>query len=333
LNEIVNNTFTKEQIENDVETIITMCYHCFRKYTVPFQLKRSKSNCGALTLYFYCFCAYKRRNKTSTSPRNENDETICQQERNTCCPAHFTIKMMENTNSIIDKPLFQHNHDASVGHFDNAFRIHIFSRYENRTIRNQLTTDGTYSVFKQFKDDGINREKIRNVIKTERIIMRKEDNILCTQPIVEDDVFIRVTNLTSDGKLDNFIVVNKETCQYKCNHYHYYIDDTVGIDINNTVFVCISTLSSNNKAIILAFGIIKDKKTESFRKFFSKYKEIVPVDPVVINVDRCEAQKNALLATYPNTHLVYCKVHIRRNSIQNFSDTIIVSLFDERTIT
>ena len=134
--------------------------------------------------------------------------------------------------------------------------------------------------------------------------MRKEDNILCTQPIVEDDVFIRVTNLTSDGKLDNFIVVNKETCQYKCNHYQYYIDDTVGIDINNTVFVCISTLSSNNKAIILAFGIIKDKKTESFRKFFSKYKEIVPVDPVVINVDRCEAQKNALLATYPNTHLV-----------------------------
>ena len=328
VNEIVKK-FNNKECNNDSKSILKFCYQCFRKYKVPFVFLRSKTESNIYTVYFHCICSKKRKDSKLLPSRKEHDENIYEQDQKEYCGAKFTIKIVNETMSIVGTPSFKHNHDSSVGCFDNSYHHHTFSKTENKEIRETIKKVGVNETIKIYKDDKISREKIRNVRKSERGIMRQEDDFLCEYPVVEDDEYIRVTNLTFDRKLDNFIVINKKLCKYKCNHYQYYIDDTVGIDINNKVMVCISTLSPNNKIIILAFGIIQDKKTESFKKFFSKYKEIVPIDPVVINVDRCEAQKNALIETYPNTHLIYCSIHIRRNISQNFKEKIILDFYDQ----
>lgn len=93
------------------------------------------------------------------------------------------------------------------------------------------------------------------------------------------------------------------------------------------------TVDAENKTQIIGFSLLEDKTEESFEKFLQFIKQHLQNDPRVITCDRCQAQINAIEHVFPNTFIVYCRIHIRRNLLIYFekNDDIIVGFDDIAT--
>lgn len=81
---------------------------------------------------------------------------------------------------------------------------------------------------------------------------------------------------------------------------------------------------------LLAYSIIPNKSSESFKYFFKDYIELGGKTFRIIVVDRLQAQLDALQEIFPNSYIVFCLVHIRRELLLYFqtSDEIIIKFED-----
>ena len=81
--------------------------------------------------------------------------------------------------------------------------------------------------------------------------------------------------------------------------------------------------SETKTSLILCFGVITFKREENFHHFFAKFFEITNQTPLVITVDRCDPQNNALKRVYPHSFINYCRIHLMRTVKKNFCSEII----------
>lgn len=107
------------------------------------------------------------------------------------------------------------------------------------------------------------------------------------------------------------------------------MDDTYGTNIYDLPAEILLTVDENFKSQISAFRILKDKTTESFIGFLNDVKEKQEEIRILV-VDRLYAQSEAIKNIYPNCIIVFCKVHIRRDLINQFGyRSEIVKKFDD----
>lgn len=77
---------------------------------------------------------------------------------------------------------------------------------------------------------------------------------------------------------------------------------------------------------LLGYSIIPNKSTNSFINFFNDFIELGGCSFRIIVVDRLQAQIKAIEKIFPNSHIIYCLVHIRRDLLMYFkeNDEIII---------
>jgi len=70
----------------------------------------------------------------------------------------------------------------------------------------------------------------------------------------------------------------------------------------------------------LRFSIISNKSTDSLIHFFNDFTELGGSSFRIIVVYRLQAQINAIEKIFPNSHIIYCLVHIRRDLLMHFKE-------------
>lgn len=81
---------------------------------------------------------------------------------------------------------------------------------------------------------------------------------------------------------------------------------------------------------ILGIGVICGKQTEDFKSFLNDVRNMTKQSIRVFITDRLKAQQNAIEAIFPESHIVFCKIHIRRNIAQSLGkNSKVLSLFDD----
>lgn len=109
------------------------------------------------------------------------------------------------------------------------------------------------------------------------------------------------------------------------------IDDTLCMNKYRYPVVAIYCYDENDKAQLLSVGIITGK---TFNDFVYYLKDISDyIKPRVFICDRYESQKKAIEFVFQDTHIVFCRVHIKRNVIDHFGNnsniyTVITKLFN-----
>lgn len=81
---------------------------------------------------------------------------------------------------------------------------------------------------------------------------------------------------------------------------------------------------------LLACSVIPNKTSNSFKNFFKDYIELGGKTFRIIVVDRLQARLDALQVIFPNSYIIFCLVHIRRDLLLYFqtSDEIIIKFED-----
>ena len=129
----------------------------------------------------------------------------------------------------------------------------------------------------------------------------------------------------SDDILERITIIDKEILNSIYSNDIVIIDDTAMTNLYGLPLETMVVIDSEDHTQLLAYSILPNKSTNSFISFFNDYIELGGSGFRIIVVDRLQAQINALEKMFPNSYIVFCLVHIRRDLLLHFnsSDEII----------
>lgn len=96
------------------------------------------------------------------------------------------------------------------------------------------------------------------------------------------------------------------------------MDDAMCTTINpETIHIGLTVIDANGKLQLVAFGITNGKEQHNFERFLIDVRESLGAVRVFV-VDRNRAQQNAIESVFPESKLVFCRLHMERNVRQEF---------------
>ena len=129
--------------------------------------------------------------------------------------------------------------------------------------------------------------------------------------------------------LESITILDNEIMKSDYSSDIAVIDDTAMTNMYGLPLEAIVVVDQEKHTQLLGYSIIKNKSSESFSTFFSDYIELGGPQFRIIVVDRLEAQFDSISKIFPNSFVVFCLVHIRRDLVQHFgADDEIVTRFD-----
>ena len=90
-------------------------------------------------------------------------------------------------------------------------------------------------------------------------------------------------------------------------------DDTASTNIYDQNLQIVIVVDQENKSQLLSFGTLIDKTTNGFYEYFNALKNLHHRSPRIFVVDRSYPQLMALKMVYPESIIVFCHIHIRRD--------------------
>ena len=99
------------------------------------------------------------------------------------------------------------------------------------------------------------------------------------------------------------------------------LDDTSGTNVYGLPLEVILVIDSEGRSQMLGFGFLNDRTKNSYQQFLRYIKEKIGGEPRVITTDRSIAQISAIKDILPSTHIVFCRVHLRRDLLKHFECT------------
>lgn len=126
--------------------------------------------------------------------------------------------------------------------------------------------------------------------------------------------------------LERITVIDNEILNSNYAHDIVVIDDTAMTNLYGLPLETMVVIDQEDHTQLLGYSILPNKSTTSFLNFFNDYIELGGSQFRIIVVDHLQAQINALEKAFPNSYIVFCLVHIRRDLLLYFSsdDEIII---------
>lgn len=132
-----------------------------------------------------------------------------------------------------------------------------------------------------------------------------------------------------DGILNSITIIDDEVISSSYSTDIAIIDDTAMTNVYGLPLETIVVVDQENHTQLLGYSILTDKSEQSFSNFIKDYVSLGGLPFRIIVVDRLEAQYDAFIKEFPNTFIVFCLVHIRRDLVSHFgSNDPIISGFD-----
>ena len=213
VDQILKSRFDFSKNKNEImKDIRNKCYQLFRIYKVPYKCGTGgfKKDISTVHIYFHCICSNpefrtkKKREEliqqlkkqtslpdespSSMNVNNSSSSKVINQKKKyksdcTDCLSSFSIAFSKDGNELMEDAYLKHEHDMTISHFDNSFRKKIFSRDENKQIREAVEKDGVETVLLNRSCEGINIEKITNCCKINTTSRKEQDDVLLEERI------------------------------------------------------------------------------------------------------------------------------------------------------
>ena len=125
--------------------------------------------------------------------------------------------------------------------------------------------------------------------------------------------------------LNRITIVDNEILNSYYSQDIVIMDDTAMTNMYGMPLKSMIAVDQDYHTQLLAYSILPNKSSDSFIYFFKDFLELGGFEFRIIVVDRLQAQINAIEEIFPNSHIIYCLVHIRRDLLSYFdsSDEII----------
>lgn len=142
--------------------------------------------------------------------------------------------------------------------------------------------------------------------------------------------FHREVSTFPDGSFACATFINKEVAISNYSSDTYVIDDTAKTNLYDLPVEVIIVIDEENKSQILSFSFLQDRTSIAYKYYFETVKQFTKNEPRTIVSDRSMAQLSACEEVFPNSIVVYCRVHLRRDLLKYFEATDdIIAGFDD----
>ena len=106
------------------------------------------------------------------------------------------------------------------------------------------------------------------------------------------------------------------------------MDDILCTSIGDHVIINLCVKDENGQCQLVAFGVTSGRTQEDFATFLDDVRKYHGI-PRVIIADRCAQQADAIEQVFPETTIVFCRVHVRRCIEQNIHIPAVLRAFDQ----
>lgn len=170
-------------------------------------------------------------------------------------------------------------------------------------------------------------------IRRPTILQSKSENLVEIISNPENKFWDIDVKKTANNTLATITYLNKRVAESQYSADILYIDDTMCTNIYGKPVELAICVDPQDHSQTLSFSLLEDKTKNGFLNFFSSLRKMHQKEIRIIVVDRNEPQFQAIKEIYPNTTIVFCLIHIRKNLLQHFkSEDEIMQLFDQMQI-
>ena len=309
INEIAHINQVQFTGESKYHTLTEFISDISRHYKCP--MFADKTGPSRVTQIYRCRYGGRQRVKSS--------KTKCQ-----CCVKF--IRAPDGSFSFNDAD-WNHNHPTSIDFFDAHFNSLTKDEIEEVNFQQQLNVPS--GQIRSNLGTSLNKDIFYNV-RRKTIQSKKVETLESFRSDCSDPGFWSNFRVDNSGDLVSASFVHIRICNCAFAFDTIFMDDTAGSNIYDLPLEMVITVDSEGRNQILAFGLLPDRTSESYRNFMLDIKEHTGKEPRIIFTDRSCAQISAIKDVFPSSYIVYCHVHLRRDLLKYFdqSDDIIVGFAD-----
>ena len=275
----------------------------------PYSTKRSdKTFTGKKTWVFTCaFGGQSKQGKYKT-------RKLCK------CPSYFKLTAEKKDDKILltfKEANFFHNHSLSPDFFE---AYGIISKARKRKIQELTNLGKKPREIRKIED--FSSIPAQNFYDIRRTILRNLTANQITDYLEKSEQILPHFKITHHWRNDTVLKIKKfngSTFVARIfensliAHDIVTLDDTCCINSYDFPLVILSFMDQNNTRQIHSFGIIPGREISHFEMFLTDVKNNIKHNFRVFIVDRWKAQFSAIQRVFPNSQIVFCKIHIERN--------------------
>lgn len=227
------------------------------------------------------------------------------------CGSYFTIHIQSNIISSIKFSNLYHNHPM-----DELFigsNVTLLTSLQKSGMKDAASKGMPSEIIRQnFARDLLPNQLYNTIRKEKQLCFKDEIPKLFDYVQTLQNEYDIIWKNDNSNKFYSLLVINARirTCDF--SNDIVMIDDTECTNHFQYPFLLFIVFDENNHVQNLAISIITSKEESSFINILESLKKFIPTIRVFI-IDRLKAQLNAIEHVYPNSSVVFCKVHIARN--------------------
>lgn len=172
-------------------------------------------------------------------------------------------------------------------------------------IRSNLNIECGSNIFYDIRRKTIENERIEDLDSLINTLQNGTDKrIICDR---------------DGGVFKSLTVIDNEILNSEFSKDIAIIDDTAMTNMYGLPLEAVVVVDSENHSQLLGYSIIPNRSTLSFELFCRDYLQLGGSSFRIIVVDRLEAQFNALQNAFPDSYIMFCLVHIRKDLLSYFA--------------
>ena len=146
-----------------------------------------------------------------------------------------------------------------------------------------------------------------------------------TEDLVQLIQFLREGNQISiivhdpNDTLESITIIDNDMLNTNYASDIAIMDDTAMTNMYGLPIEAIIVVDQEDHSQLLGYSVFANKSEDSFSSFFKDYSALNAPQFRIVVVDRLEAQYNALEEHFPDTYIIFCLVHIRRDLLSYFN--------------
>jgi len=173
-------------------------------------------------------------------------------------------------------------------------------------------------ILQQYPNIGIIKEDIRNEKKRSNREFLGISAAEATIELLKLGPYLYKYAVNEENQLDSIIVIPRALLAFfRKSSNVIFLDSTFNKNKYNRPLLNIVGLTGNNQTIPLGFAILSGQCEKSFTWALEAIKSSLETEnislPSVFLVDREQACINAIEATFPNTNIILCQWHIKKD--------------------
>ena len=250
---------------------------------------------------------------------------------------HMNTKKKWKCESYIEFTVTNKNQNYYIS-YKKADWMHTHSLSSNFLEANSILSNKCIQKVKEMTQNGLSAAEIRKNPEYSSIPSKKFHNIrykeMLKRQSKEIENFIeesknheekfhifhhwRTDQISKIKKYNGSSYVSKSFTNLLISSDIVYMDDTCCINIFDFPLITITFQDFNAIRQLLAFGFLAGREAKHFEAFLSDVKKIINNDIRVFIIDRWAGQLKAIKKVFPNSNIVFCRIHLERNISQTF---------------